>query len=97
SNYTFSLHDALPILPILYEEPSKVGAYMDLYTDDKRPILGFLPENQNILLITAFSGHGFKMAPAIRKIGAEMLHEGETNFKNIRSEEHTSELQSRFD
>ncbi|UJL45798.1 N-methyl-L-tryptophan oxidase [Virgibacillus sp. NKC19-16] len=68
-------------LPLLHASPSRINAYMEVYTNDKHPIIGNMPNNKNIVALTGFSGHGFKMAPVIGEIGASLLFNGKTDFK----------------
>lgn len=63
-------------LPGLHPYPSRVNAYMDGFTRDKYPIIGKMPDANNITILSGFSGHGFKMAPAIGKQGVELVLEG---------------------
>ena len=41
-------------------------------TPDGDFILDFLPQNKNIIIAAGFSGHGFKMAPEVGEILADM-------------------------
>lgn len=41
---------------------ARESLHMDIYTDDKRPILG--PSSERIVVGTGYSGHGFKLTPA---------------------------------
>src|SRR3712207_6853939 len=52
---------------------------------DRHALLGRAPEVENLYLVNGSSGHGVMHAPALGQLIAEI----------IRSEEHTSELQSR--
>ena len=60
-------------LPGLYPDPVRVGVYMDLFTTDEHSIVGKLPGHDNIILLSGFSGHGFKLAPAIGEIAADIV------------------------
>ncbi|TFJ92113.1 N-methyl-L-tryptophan oxidase [Lentibacillus salicampi] len=60
-------------LPNLFEDPGRVSVYMEAYTKDKNSVVGWLPGHDNIAVLSGFSGHGFKMAPAIGKIGADLV------------------------
>ncbi|TMN21813.1 N-methyl-L-tryptophan oxidase [Lentibacillus cibarius] len=58
----------------LYKDPARVNAYMETYTKDKHAIVGKLPGyNENVVVSTGFSGHGFKMAPVLGKISANLV------------------------
>jgi len=50
---------------------SWVGAY-DI-TPDWNPVLGFLPDVGGLMVNFGFSGHGFKLAPAIGKVQAQTV------------------------
>jgi len=63
-------------LPDLIPEPVRVSAYMDGFTTDHHPVVGFAPESQNVLVLGGFSGHGFKMAPVMGKIAADLVIDG---------------------
>ena len=45
-----------------------------LYTNapDRNFIVGPLPDQPNMILVSACSGHGFKFAPAIGELGADL-------------------------
>lgn len=67
-------------LPGLYDTPSRAAVYMDGYTEDNEPIIGNLPNNENVVVLGGYSGHGFKLAPVMGKIGADLLLEGLTEY-----------------
>lgn len=71
-------------LPDLNTTPSRMEAYMDIFTDDGNPIIGFLDNDNKILGMTGFSGHGFKMAPVIGKIGADLLTNNRVDYNVIK-------------
>jgi monomeric sarcosine oxidase len=49
-------------------------------TPDDDFIIDWHKEITGALIVTGFSGHGFKFGPAIGRIGAELLLEGNTSF-----------------
>jgi sarcosine oxidase len=57
-------------LPTLQPDPIRVTTYFEGYMDDARPIVQAAPGSENVILLAGFSGHGFKIAPAIGEIGA---------------------------
>lgn len=67
--------------PGLYPDPVRISAYMDLYTPDKHPILGEVPGFKNTIVVSGFSGHGFKMSPIIGKMTADIALDGKTQFQ----------------
>lgn len=68
-------------LPGLYPDPVRVNTYMESYTPDGYPIMGFSPQNENLLIACGFSGQGFKYSPAIGKVVSEIMLEGKTQYK----------------
>lgn len=66
------------LMPDLAPEPLRVSAYMDAYTHDGHPIVGLVEGVPNTVLLCGFSGHGFKMAPAMGEIAADLILEGGT-------------------
>jgi sarcosine oxidase len=67
-------------LPDLFPDPVRVSAHMDAYTTDKHAIVGRLPENKRVIVACCFSGHGFKMAPAIGKLIADITLNNKPEF-----------------
>ena len=63
----------------LHPEPCRIGAYQDGYSPDQHPILG-QASTPSLLFACGFSGHGFKMAPAIGTILADLVVEGRTEL-----------------
>jgi sarcosine oxidase subunit beta len=61
-------------LPALGRGPGR-GGYAGLYdcTPDMHPVLGPLPGVSGLYVAAGFSGHGFKLAPAIGRAFAELL------------------------
>lgn len=51
----------------------KIASSVCVYTTspDEHFVIGMLPERQNAVILTGFSGHGFKFAPAIGEIAAK--------------------------
>ena len=64
----------------LIPEPVRVSAYMDGYTSDSHGIVGRAPGAENVWLLGAFSGHGFKMAPAFGQIATDLVTRGTTSL-----------------
>lgn len=59
---------------------SYVGAY-DV-TPDYNPIIGPSPVD-GLFLATGFSGHGYKISPAVGKLVAELVTDGSTTLPNV--------------
>jgi sarcosine oxidase len=62
----------------LYPEPVRVGAWMEGYTMDNQAIVGPLPDTPSVLVLSGFSGHGFKFASLMGEVAAELVDEGQT-------------------
>jgi sarcosine oxidase len=67
-------------LPGLIPAPLRVSAYMDGYTPDGHALVGPMPETPNVWLLGGFSGHGFKLAPAIGQAAADLIQHGKTDL-----------------
>lgn len=65
-------------LPGLHPDPVRVGSYADCFTPDGHAVIGTLPELPGVTVLTGFSGHGFKMAPVLGGIAADLALEGST-------------------
>ena len=54
------------------------GGYSGLYTltPDSHPLLGHAPEIEGLYLAVGFSGHGFKLSPAVGRGMAELITTG---------------------
>ncbi|RST77296.1 N-methyl-L-tryptophan oxidase [Siminovitchia acidinfaciens] len=68
-------------LPDLYPEPVRIGVYMDGFTADEHAFVGSIDEEDRVVLLGGFSGHGFKMASAMGKIAADLSQDGKTEFQ----------------
>ena len=64
------------LLPGLVPEPVRAHAYMDAFTPDLRPVIA-APSPASVLLC-GFSGHGFKLAPVVGEIAADLATYGKT-------------------
>jgi sarcosine oxidase len=68
------------LMPGLDPTPVRVSAYMDAYTSDGHALVGRMPGVENVWVLGAFSGHGFKMAPAFGQVAAELVADGKTGL-----------------
>jgi sarcosine oxidase len=68
------------LMPGLDPTPVRVSAYMDAYTSDGHAVVGRMPGVENVWVLGAFSGHGFKMAPAFGQVAAELVADGKTGL-----------------
>ncbi|SJM66167.1 N-methyl-L-tryptophan oxidase [Gulosibacter sp. 10] len=62
--------DVHRLLPGLPPYVARESVHMDLFTADKRPVIGALGER--IVVGIGFSGHGFKLAPAVGNALADL-------------------------
>ena len=69
-----------------FEKALVVGSYCGLYdvTPDWHPILGPVEEPEGLYLCAGFSGHGFKIAPAVGELMAEEILDGKAGCVGIR-------------
>jgi len=65
-------------LPDLHPDPVRLSVYLEGYTDSSRPLVGPLPGNENVVLLAGFSGHGFKLSPAMGDIAADLALDGKS-------------------
>jgi sarcosine oxidase len=49
----------------LHPDPVRSAGFTDLYSSDGHGITGYHPETPNVVLAGAYSGRGFKLAPAV--------------------------------
>lgn len=49
----------------LYPDPVRCATFTDLYADDGHGLTGHHPAHRNVLIAGAYSGRGFKLAPAL--------------------------------
>lgn len=82
-----TIHVVKTYLNGLYSDPIRLNAYMDSYSEDRHPLIGRLENAQQAIIASGFSGHGFKMAPAIGSqlanlvVGNKQFEELITPFK----------------
>lgn len=66
------------VLPGLNPEPIDTASYGEAYTADGNGLLGPAGDTNALLLATAFSGHGFQLAPVLGEISADLALTGTT-------------------
>ena len=68
---------ALARFPVMAEGQVK-GGWAGLYdvTPDWQPVIDQIPEVKGFYCAVGFSGHGFKLGPAVGKIVSELVREG---------------------
>jgi sarcosine oxidase len=67
-------------MPGLAPGPIRVSAYMDGYTSDGHALAGPLPATPHVWLLGGFSGHGFKLSPAIGQAVTDLIRHGRTDL-----------------
>ncbi|MFC4564188.1 N-methyl-L-tryptophan oxidase [Nocardiopsis mangrovi] len=63
-------------LPGLDPHPMRTDTYIETYTPDHREWVGAHPDMADVIVLAGFSGHGFKMCPAIGEAGAQLAVDG---------------------
>ncbi|WP_210590454.1 N-methyl-L-tryptophan oxidase [Streptomyces sp. GESEQ-35] len=66
-------------MPDLHPDPIRLSVYMEGYTESSRPLVGPLPGTDNVVLLAGFSGHGFKLSPAMGDIAADLALDDATD------------------
>lgn len=66
------------LFPGLAPKPYRVNTYVESYTRSMLEHVQHHPESNDVVVLTGFSGHGFRAAPAIGEIGAELVLHGES-------------------
>jgi sarcosine oxidase len=67
------------ILPGVYPDPMRYGAYVEGYTPDEHALVGRWRGAEQVVLMCGFSGHGFRMAPVFGDIAADLIVDGWTS------------------
>jgi sarcosine oxidase len=67
-------------MPGLSSGPIRISAYMDGYTPDGHALVGPLPASPRTWLLGGFSGHGFKLSPAIGQVTVDLIRQGKTDL-----------------
>lgn len=60
-------------LPGFDRDPYRVETYLETYTPTRREFLGPVPGLPDVIVATGFSGHGFRIAPAVGEAAAQLL------------------------
>jgi sarcosine oxidase len=63
-------------LPAVIPSVIRTGVHLDAYTPDGQPLIGTVPGYQDVLVAAAFSGRGFKMAPVVGSVLADLATHG---------------------
>lgn len=67
-------------LPGLDPNPVRLETYIESYTRSMHEFMGLAPGRKRTFVLGGFSGHGFKLAPALGEIGADLVATGTTSF-----------------
>lgn len=59
-------------MPGLDSYPMRIGTYFESYTPSRHEFVQEHPRMTDVLVFAGFSGHGFKMAPAMGELGADL-------------------------
>lgn len=62
--------------PGLFPTCVRSDSYLDLFSEDMRPIVGWDPDRPGVYIATGFSGRGFKMATGVGETVAEEIATG---------------------
>ncbi|GAB3305895.1 hypothetical protein GCM10027427_35400 [Pseudoclavibacter terrae] len=68
------------MLPGLAKRPYRVATYVESYTTTMFEHIKPHPENEDVLVMAGFSGHGFRVAPAVGEIGAQLIMSGKSEL-----------------
>ena len=72
---------SVPIFPARTARSSEQAVCMYTNTPDGHFVIGAHPRHAQVMLVSACSGHGFKFAPAIGEIVADLATRGETRWE----------------
>ncbi len=77
-DWMFATVEALINRAPVFEEATVLRGWAGFYeiTPDDNPILGYVPEVENMIVAAGFSGHGFMQGPAIGKAISELVLDG---------------------
>lgn len=72
-------HWAQTVFPDLNPEPVRSSVHHDAFTHDRVPIID-LDAGGRLVTVAGLSGHGFKMAPALGRMAAELAVSGQSDL-----------------
>lgn len=77
-DWMFATVEALINRAPVFEEATVLRGWAGFYeiTPDDNPILGYMPQVENLIVAAGFSGHGFMQGPAIGKAISELVLDG---------------------
>lgn len=59
-------------------DPVRLSAHMDAYTPDEHALVGRLNDQSSVIVMSGYSGHGFKLAPVMGEIASELVLNNQT-------------------
>jgi sarcosine oxidase len=62
-------------MPDVIPSVIRTGIHLDAYTPDGQPLIGTLPGHEDVIIAAGFSGRGFKMAPVVGCVLAQLATE----------------------
>jgi sarcosine oxidase len=65
-------------LPGLYPDPARLQTGVEGYSADGLPYVGLAPDDDRLVITCGFSGSGFKFAPVLGDIAADLAATGKT-------------------
>ena len=68
------------LLPGLRPNPVRLETFIESYTRTMHEFVGVPAGRANTVVLGGFSGHGFKMAPALGELGAQLAVDGATTI-----------------
>lgn len=68
-------------LPGLHPDPVRVGCYSDAFTADGHGLVGELADLPGVTVVTGLSAHGFKLAPVLGEVAADLAVNGRTSHR----------------
>jgi sarcosine oxidase len=67
-------------MPGCYDSINEIKHCKYTYTPDEHFVVDFLPNHSNVMIAAGFSGHGFKFAPVIGEILADLATQGKSSL-----------------
>lgn len=68
------------LMPGLVPHVVRTGTHLDAYTPDGQPLIGTIGDAGRVSIAAAFCGRGFKMAPVIGRVLAEIASDGRSSI-----------------
>lgn len=68
------------MLPGISRRPYRIDTFVESYTRSMLEHIRPHPQNSNVLVMTGFSGHGFRVSPAIGEIGCQLVINGKSDL-----------------